>query len=76
MRMVKIQNKSETLEEVAKKFLLVKEAQHCSENIFKIKLREIGRRVLRGTLTEENAIRVLLQLMKDYLRYKKEAASA
>lgn len=46
------------------------------KNIFKIKLREIGRRVLRGTLTEENAIRVLLQLMKDYLRYKKEAASA
>lgn len=46
------------------------------KNIFKIRLKEIGRRTLEGILTEENIMRLLLQLMKDYLNYKEEDASA
>ena len=64
MRMVKIQNKSETLEEVAKKFLLVKEAQHCSENTLYDYQTQVSKFVEAGSNSIEYE-----KLEKDVLQY-------
>ena len=64
MRMVKIHNKSETLEEVAKKFLLVKEAQHCSENTLYDYQTQVSKFVEAGSNSIEYE-----KLEKDVLQY-------
>ena len=64
MRIVKIQRQEEGLKEAAKRFLLVKEAQHCSENTLRDYKVQIGKFVAASSdsLVYEN-------LEKDVLKY-------